>query len=304
MKEKSVIRERLERAKKLRFLIEIKELFLIALFTMPYGILVNWILVPHAIVGGGVTGLSEIIYFASGTLIPMWASTLGINLVLLGIAIRVCGFKFCIRSIYGVFLLSLWYKVIPIAETPMITDPFMAVVLGGLFNGVALGVVFMNNGNTGGTDVIAMIVNRIWHVPVGRMMMFVDFVVIFMAYFLPEVRSVEKVLFGLCYTFVFSIAIDWVMSRVRQSVQFLIFSKHYRVIADRIMKDANRGVTILDGEGGYTGQPVKVLAVLARKNESAQIFRIVRAIDPDAFVSQSQVTGVFGQGFESIKEKA
>lgn len=301
MKEKGSIKERIERARKWRPLLEIKELILIALCTIPYGILVNQILVPHAIVGGGVTGLSEIVYFATGKAVPIWATTLGVNLVLLAFAIRICGFKFCIRSIYGVFLLALWYKIIPVAEVPIITDPFMAVVLGGLFNGVALGIVFLNNGNTGGTDIVAMIVNKIWRVPVGRMMMGVDFVIIFCAYFLPEVRSVEKVLFGLCYTFMFSIAIDWVMSRMRQSVQFLIFSKHYRVIADKIMTEAHRGVTILDGTGGYTGESVKVLAVLARKNESAHIFRIVRTIDPDAFVSQSLVTGVFGQGFESIR---
>lgn len=295
------LQERIRRARKWKPLIEIKELLLIALFTIPYGIVVNRILVPHAIVGGGVTGLAEIIYFATNTAVPIWFTTLVVNIVLLMVAIRVCGWKFCVRSIYGVALLTLWYKVIPIAETPDITDPFMAVVLCGVFNGVALGIVFLNNGSTGGTDIIAMIVNRLAHVPVGRMMMFADLLVIGSAYFLPEVRSIEKIAFGLCYTFMFSMAIDWVMSRMRQSVQFLIFSKHYWEISQAILRDANRGVTILNGEGGYSHEQMKVLAVLARKSESAQIFRIVRTIDPGAFVSMSDVRGVFGKGFENIE---
>lgn len=298
------IRARLKTMESWRPFIEMKELFLIAVFTIPYGIVVNQILVPHAIVGGGVTGLSEIIYFASGTQMPIWLSSLLLNIVLLLVAIYMVGWKFCVRSIYGVLLLSLWFKVVPIPAEPIVSDPFMAVILGGLFNGTALGIVFLNNGNTGGTDIVAMICNKVLHVPVGRVLLMVDMTIISSAYFLPEVRSVEKVLFGLCYTFMFSMAVDWVMSRMRQSVQFLIFSQHYREIADAIMTDVNRGVTILDGEGGYSHKQVKVLAVLARKTESAHIFRVVRAIDPDAFVSQTQTTGVFGQGFESIREKA
>lgn len=282
---------------------ELRELLLIALFTIPYGVVVNRILVPHVIVGGGVTGLSEIIYFATKTMVPIWLSSLLINLALLSVAIRICGWKFCLRSIYGVLLLTFWYKVVPIPEEPVISDPFMAVVLGGLFNGVALAVVFMNNGSTGGTDIIAMIANRLAHLPVGKMMMISDIVVISLAYFLPEVRSVEKVLFGLCYTFMFSTAIDWMMSRLRQSVQFLIFSRKHEQICDAIMHEANRGVTILNGEGGYSHQEMKVLACLARKNESERIFRIVKAIDPEAFVSMSDVRGVFGKGFDSIDNR-
>ena len=127
-------------------------------------------------------------------------------------------------------------------------------------------------------------------------------VIISCAYFLPEVRSLEKVLFGLCYTFMCSIAVDWVMSRSRQSVQIFIFSKKYEEIAEAIMTQVPRGVTILDGVGGYTKQPTKIITVLARKSESSKIFRLVRNIDPDAFVSESQTKGVFGRGFDPIND--
>lgn len=281
-------------------LIELKELFMIAVASIPYAMVVNCVLVPHAIVGGGLTGLCEIIYFATDKMLPIWLTSFVVNTLLLCVAIKVVGWKFCVRTVYGVFFLTLWLKLIPITAEPLLSDPFMAVILAGLFNGCGLGIVFLNNGSTGGTDIVAMIVNKFRHLPMGRVLLFCDMVIISCAYFLPEVRSLEKVLFGLCYTFMCSIAVDWVMSRSRQSVQIFIFSKKYEEIAEAIMTQVPRGVTILDGVGGYTKQPTKIITVLARKSESSKIFRLVRNIDPDAFVSESQTKGVFGRGFDPI----
>ena len=283
-------------------LIELKELFMIAVASIPYAMVVNCVLVPHAIVGGGLTGLCEIIYFATDKMLPIWLTSFVVNTLLLCVAIKVVGWKFCVRTVYGVFFLTLWLKLIPITAEPLLSDPFMAVILAGLFNGCGLGIVFLNNGSTGGTDIVAMIVNKFRHLPMGRVLLFCDMVIISCAYFLPEVRSLEKVLFGLCYTFMCSIAVDWVMSRSRQSVQIFIFSKKYEEIAEAIMTQVPRGVTILDGVGGYTKQPTKIITVLARKSESSKIFRLVRNIDPDAFVSESQTQGVFGRGFDPIND--
>ena len=172
--------------------------------------------------------------------------------------------------------------------------------------GCFLGVVFLNNGSTGGVDIVAMIVNKYKHLPMGRVLMACDIVVILCAYFLPEIhelpvgRGLEKILFGLCYTFMAGTAVDWVLNRTRQSVQFFIFSSKYEEIAEAIMTQVPRGVTFLEAQGGYTKQPGKVITVIARQYESAKIFRLVNAIDPNAFVSQSQVRGVFGQGFDPM----
>ena len=269
-----------------------------------YGLVVNQLLVPHAIVGGGLTGLCEIIYFATNRFIPIWLSVFTLNAILLIIAGFTVGWRYCARTLFGIFWLTFWMKVIPIPEVPMISDPFMAVILGGLFMGCFLGIVFLNNGSTGGTDIVAMIVNKYHHLPMGRVLMTCDICIILMAYFLPEVRSLEKILFGLCFTFMSSTAVDWVMNRTRQSVQFFIFSKKWDEIAEAIMTQVPRGVTILDAQGGYSKEPVKVITTIARQHESAKIFRLVRSIDPDAFVSQSKVRGVFGQGFNSINEMA
>jgi uncharacterized membrane-anchored protein YitT (DUF2179 family) len=307
---KTKLRDQLKGYQRMKPFIALKEYIMIVLCTIPYGIAVNWILVPHEVVGGGLTGLCEIIYFATDTYIPIWLSTFVFNLALLIAAFFTVGWRYCLRTLWGVFWFTLWMKILPIPDEPVITDPFMAVILGGLFMGSFLGIVFLNNGSTGGVDIVAMIVNKFKHLPMGRVLMACDIVVILCAYFLPEInslpfgRGLEKILFGLCYTFMASTAVDWVLNRTRQSVQFFIFSSKYEEIAEAIMTQVPRGVTLLDAQGGYSKEPIKVVTTIARKHESATIFRLVNAIDPNAFISQSQVRGVFGQGFESIKEKA
>ena len=300
---KSALAERLHNYRRWKPFVEAKEIFVIALCCAPFAIALNRLLIPHAIVGGGLAGFCEILYFATDGALPVWATNLAFNVVLLAVAVKLIGWQFCLRTMYGVACLTVWLKIIPIPDTPAISDPFMAVILGGLFAGTGLGIVILNNGSTGGTDIIAMIVAKFGHLPMGRAMLASNILIIAGAYFLPEVHSIEKILFGLCYTFMSSTAVDWIMNRVRQSVQFFIFSKHYKQIAHAIMTQVPRGVTILDGHGGYTSQDMKVVTVIARKNESTRIFRLVRAIDPDAFVSETQTIGVFGRGFESIKEK-
>ena len=302
----SNIREQLKQYRRALPWITIKEFTMIIISTIPYALTVNQLLVPHAIVGGGVTGLCEIIYFATNTYVPIWLSSATINVVLLIIAALTVGWRYALRTIWGVAWLTVWLKVIPIASIPILTDPFMAVVIGGLFTGCFLGICFLNNGSTGGTDIIAMIVNKYHHLPMGRVLLFADMTVISSAFFLPTIQAagfqgaVEKILFGLTYTFMASTAVDWVMNRMRQSVQFMIFTSKPDEIAEAILTQAHRGCTFLEAEGGYNRRPMKVVTTIARSYESATIFRLVRAIDPKAFVSQSQVRGVFGQGFDPV----
>ena len=212
MKPNQALREQLQRYRRALPWITLKELFLIVLCTIPYAISVNQLLVPHAIVGGGVTGLCEIIYFATNTYVPIWLSSAIINVGLLVLATFTVGWRYALRTVWGVMWLTIWFKVIPIAQVPLLTDPFMAVVIGGLFTGCFLGICFLNNGSTGGTDIIAMIVNKYHHLPMGRVLLFSDLVIISSAFFLPTIQAagfqgaMEKILFGLTYTFMFSTA--------------------------------------------------------------------------------------------------
>lgn len=300
------LREQLASYRRMQPIIALKELLMIVICTFPYALGVNQLLVPHAIVSGGVTGLCEIIYFATNAYVPIWLSSALINFILLIVAAMTVGKRYAVRTVWGVLWLTIWLRVIPIPEVPLLTDAFMAVVVGGLFTGCFLGICFLNNGSTGGTDIVAMIVNKYHHLPMGRVLMMTDLIIISSAFFLPTIQeagtqgAIEKILFGLTYTFMLSTAVDWVMNRTRQSVQFMIFTQKPDEIAEAILTQAHRGCTFLDAQGGYNKQPMKVVTTIARMHEAATIFRLVRAIDPNAFVSQSQVRGVFGQGFDPM----
>lgn len=302
MNDTQTIRTQFNRFHNLKPVVRVRELLLIFIGLCPYAAAVNLMLVPNNIVGGGLTGLCEIIYFATKGRIPIWFSTLSINVVLLIIALKLIDWKFVVKTIYGVASLTFWLKFIPIVEEPLVHDPFMASVVGGMLCGCGLGIMFLNNGSSGGTDIVAMIVNKYRHVPLGRVLFYCDLVIISSAYFLPNVHDIEKVLFGLCFTFMCTNVVDMIMNKLRQSVQFFIFSNKYEQIADAINTKVLRGVTILDGKGWYSKHDMHVVTVLAKKSESNKIFALVKEIDPDAFVSQSEVIGVYGRGFDPIQK--
>ncbi|MBP1676426.1 MAG: hypothetical protein H6Q20_985, partial [Bacteroidetes bacterium] len=178
----------------------------------------------------------------------------------------------------------------------------MACILGGLISGAGIGIVFLSNGSSGGTDIIAKVINKYRNITLGRILLYCDVLIISSSYFLSN-GSIERIVYGLTQLAVTTLAVDMVVNGVRQSVQFFIFSKNYEEIATRINVEVHRGVTILDGMGWYSKEPVKVITVIARKNESVKIFRIVKDEDPNAFISQSSAIGVYGQGFDVIKSK-
>lgn len=320
----SSVKNTLESYYKTRPAVAIREYLGIILGLFPFALMVNWIFIPHNVVGGGLTGICSLLFYASkgmfptlfaeyGGAIPLWLSSLVFNIILLIIAILTVGWRFCVRTIVGVFALAFWYRVIPTRTVPLIEEPVTACIVGGVVFGIGLGIAMLNNGSSGGTDIIAMIVNKYKDVSLGRVMIYCDFIIIASSYFLPVPESmaeiitdvsdfkIKRILYGLCMTVSYTLALDWFMSRMHQSVQFMIVSKHYAEIASSINEHVHRGVTILDGTGWYSQQPVKVVTVMAREHERSLIFRIVRSIDPDAFVSQSNVTGVFGKGFDKMK---
>ena len=263
-------------------------------------------LLPYQITTGGVTGMSAIIYYATGTEIQI--SYFVINAILMTFAIKILGPKFSIKTIYAIFALTffLWLFQEMMKDNQgnffQLLGPsqdFMACVIGAALCGIGLGVVFINNGSTGGTDIIAAVVNKYRDVTFGRMILYCDIVIISSCYFI--FNDWRRVLFGFVTLIIISYVLDLIVNSARQSVQFFIFSKNYEEIAERITHDMHRGVTVLDGQGWYSKNNVKVIVVLAKKSQSIHIFRMVKDIDPNAFVSQSSVIGVFGEGFDKIK---
>lgn len=292
---------------------EVKDYFFITLGIMLYTISFTVFLMPYQIVAGGVTGLSAIIYYATG--FHVQNTYIIINLSLLVVALKVLGFKFLFKTIYAIFLL---YFLLIVAQDLIPKQPngmpikllgegqdFMSMIIGCVITGVALSTVFLHNGSTGGTDIIAASVNKYHNVSLGTVLIAVDFCIIGSCMFFPQFGSylerAHKVMFGLCVMTLENFSLDYIMNARRESVQFMIFSRKYQEIANAIGIETGHGVTILDGHGWYTGQEVKVLCILAKKRESTDIFRLIKLIDPNAFVSQSSVVGVYGEGFDEMK---
>lgn len=292
---------------------EAKDYVFITLGLMLYAFAWTVFLLPYEIVTGGVTGMSAIIYYATG--IPIENSYFVINVILLGLALKILGVKFLSKTIYAISMLSflLWLsqKIMPMDDAGHYVQilgegqPFMSLLIGCMMTGTSLAIVFMNNGSTGGTDIIAASVNKFYNLSLGQVLIAVDLCIIGSCIFIPQfgepLARIQKVVFGLCTMVVENFMLDYVMNARRESVQFMIFSKKYQEIADAIGTEMDHGVTILDGHGWYTGKEVKVLCILAKKSESTSIFRLIKLIDPNAFVSQSAVIGVYGEGFDKIK---
>lgn len=270
----------------------------------------GWVafMLPYQITTGGATGICAIIYYVTG--IEIQVSYFILNAILMGFALKILGPKFSIKTIFAIlvltFLLWLFQRLLEgdDGKLPLLLGPgqdFMACVIGAGLLGFGIGVVFCNNGSTGGTDIIAWIINKYKDVTLGRMIMYCDIVIISSCYFI--FHDWRRVLFGFCVLFIMSIVIDYVVNSARQSVQFLIFSRKHDEIAQGISTQINRGVTLLDGKGWYSKQDIKVVVVLAKKSQSLDIFRLVKDIDPNAFISQSNVVGVYGEGFDPLKVK-
>lgn len=280
---------------------EIRDYLMIALGLILYGIGWTGFLLPSDIPSTAVPGIASIIYWGTG--FPVQYSYLIINFLLLLLALKILGLKFCLKTIFAVVTLTAILSVIQEAVTgPLIhNQPFMSCVLGASFCGAGIGIAFSANGSTGGTDIVAAIVNKYRDISLGRVILMCDVVIISSSYLV--LHDWEKVVYGYVVLFISSFVLDQVVNSARQSVQFFIISNKYEEIGKRINKDMHRGVTFIDGVGCYTNKQVKMMFVLAKKSESNTIFRLIKDIDPNAFVSQSAVIGVFGEGFDRIKVK-
>ena len=294
---------------------EVEDYVFITMGLILYAFGFTFFLMPYEIVTGGVAGIAAIVEYASE--FPNQITYFLVNAALLLMALRILGLKFLVKTIYAIlmltFLLGLMKELVPRdAAGHMVKilgdgQNFMSLIIGCMMTGSALGIVFVNNGSTGGTDIIAASVNKFYNMSLGTVLIFVDFIIIGSCLFIPQFGSMLNraymVVFGLCTMVIENFMLDYIYNRQRSSVQFMIFSEKWQEIANAIGTKMDHGVTILDAHGWYTGQERKVLCILARKNESVPIFRLIKMIDPNAFVSQSSVIGVFGEGFDQIKVK-
>ena len=291
---------------------EIKDYTNITLGLLLYTFGFTVFLLPYKIVTGGIAGVGAIIFYASQ--FPVQYTFFLINAILIVAALKVLGWRFLTKTIYATFALTFFLEV---AQDIVIMpdgsfykllgegNDFMSLILGCMLTGTALAIVFLNNGSTGGTDIIAAVVNKYHNITLGKVLILIDVCILSSCLLVDSLGPIDircqKVVFGLCTMVIECLMLDYVMYWQRQSVQFLIFSSKHKEIAEAIVKTTDHSLTILDGHGWYTGKEMKVLCLLAKKRESVTIFRLIKTIDPNAFVSQSSVIGVYGEGFDQIK---
>ena len=256
-------------------------------------------ILPEEIVIGSVSGLSSLLHYWLGWNVA--ATYYIINIILLAIAFRSVGKQFVLRTIIGATIATIFMAVLqPMFPKPIIEQQtFMNVILGAVLCGLGLGTVFTHNGSTGGTDIIAAMVAKYSTISFGRTMMYCDVLIICSSWLL--FHSIDKIVYGLIFMVIYSVTADRVINNTRQSVQFMIISKKWKEIADNVIQEAHRGCTILEGTGWYTKDDVKIVMVMCRKHESVNIFRIIKETDREAIITQSNVNGVYGFGFDELK---
>ena len=296
----------------------VKEYGVITLGLLAYSLGWTIFLLPNNLVGGGVSGFSAILYYATN--IPMGYSYLAINAILLLIAVKILGTGFGGKTIYAIVMTSICLNIFPdlvpqefVEEFAVSNGKLICTILGGIIAGVGIGISISQGGSTGGTDIIALLWCRYRNVSPGRVILVIDVIIILSSLLVPSYTEsgellplAEKVavaVYGLIMVTVCGYAVDVYLSGTKQSVQALIFTKKYEEMADAIAFDMNRGVTVLPAKGWFSKEDGYVLMVVTRRSDLNLLLKYVKSIDPDAFLSVANVMGVYGKGFDAIKVK-
>ena len=264
----------------------------------------GWVvfLLPNHIMTGGTPGISSILEWGLG--IDVEYSYMAINGILLLIALKILGLRFCVKTSYAVALFSIFIPILRnlVGDRQLLSDQlFMATVVGACFWGCGVGISLAAHGSTGGSDVVAAIVNKYKDISLGHAILITDLLIITSSYLV--LRDWEQVIYGYVMLFISTFCVDQVVNMSRRSVQFFIITEKYKEIGEQINNNIHRGCTLIKGQGFYSGHDVHMLFVLARRSESGRIFALINEIDPRAFVSQSAVIGVYGEGFEGFKAR-
>ena len=257
-------------------------------------------IIPNGLASGGLTGLCTIIQYGTG--IPVGITYPILNIVLLILGVLSLGKAFGFKTIYVIALTSVLFDLLP--QFPqlevLMEEKLLVALVGAFLEAVGIGIVLLRGGSTGGTDILAMMINKYWPVSPGKVYLYSDLFIISSMMFVPD-----KGLVDLIYAFVlmvgFSFGVDYMLLGNKSSVQILVFSSKYQEIADHIINDVNRGVTALQSVGWYSQKESKVLLIISRKYQMNEVVNEIKKIDKKAFVSVSTAMSVFGEGFEEIK---
>ena len=274
---------------------------LLSLGTLLYCMGWTSFLIPNGIASGGLTGLCTILQFGTG--IPIGWSFPILNTLLLIVRVIFPGKAFGFKTIYVIALSSVLFELLPhfpVLEVTDIPDKIMVALIGGAMESIGIGLTILRGGSTGGTDIIAMVVNKYWPVSPGRVYLITDLFIISLMLLVPD-KGIVDMIYGFVVMIVFSFGVDYVLLGNKSSVQILVFSPKYQEIADHIINNVHRGVTALQSVGWYSQAESKVLLIISRKHQMNEVINEIMKIDKKAFISVSSANSVYGEGFEEIK---
>ena len=289
-----------------KLLIGLKEYSLMALGMFIYAF--GWIgcILPANCMGGGASGVSLLVYHLIGGTVSMGVILFLINAILLLIAGFVVGWRFGIKTIYCIVVLSvamsLLQSIIPAGmDLFQLDNRLLSAILGGISAGIGVAICFSQGGSTGGTDIVAMIINKYRKMSYGRIVVFSDFIIIASALFVSDL-GIDGVIYGYIFVAVFGYTVDMIQAGNNHSNQILIVTHDYKTMADAMLYKANRGATLLDAQGWYSKEEKKIVMVVCRKRDTSMILKIAKSVDPNAFISVGSVMGVYGKGFDALNK--
>lgn len=275
--------------------------FLITIGSVIFCLAWTSFLIPNGLASGGLTGLCTILQYGTG--IPVGWTYPVLNVILLILAFLSLGKAFGFKTIYVIAITSLLFDLLPrfpVLEVTNIPDKLMVALVGAFMESVGIGLVLLRGGSTGGTDIVAMIINKYWPLSPGKVYLYSDIFIIASLAFIPG-KGIVDMIYAYVVMLGFSFGVDYVLLGNKSSVQILVFSPRYKEIADHIINDVHRGVTALQSVGWYSQKESKVLLIVARKQQMHEIIDEVKRIDKTAFISISTANSVYGEGFEELK---
>jgi uncharacterized membrane-anchored protein YitT (DUF2179 family) len=282
--------------------------FLMTVGTLVFVMAWTSFLIPNNLASGGLTGLTTILEYATNGKIPMDFTYALLNIVLLIAGFLFLGKAFGFKTIYVIALSSFLFWLLPkYCPDLVVVDPnldkIMVVLIGGAMESIGIGMILLRGGSTGGTDIVAMILNKYWPISPGKVYLYSDIFIVSSLLLVPvdQGGGLVNMIYAYVVMLTFSFGVDYVLLGNKSSVQLLVFSKKYKEIADHIIYDVQRGVTALQSVGWYSQQESKVLLIILRKYQMNEVINEIKRIDKDAFVSVSSANSVYGEGFEEIK---
>lgn len=258
--------------------------------------------IPNGLASGGLTGMCTIIQYGTGGAIPIGLSYPILNVGLLLLGFLTLGKGFGIKTIYVIALTSILFEVLPMFPqlNVMMEEKLLVALVGAAMESIGLGLVLLRGGSSGGTDILAMMINKYWPVSPGRVYLVTDLVIISCLLFVPG-KGLVDMIYAYVMMLGFSFGVDYVLLGNKSSVQILVFSSKYQQIADHIIYGVQRGVTALQSVGWYSQKESKVLLIVSRKYQMNELVNEIKSIDKHAFISVSTAMSVFGEGFEEVK---